>query len=83
MALRESDSRIVPQQPADQAGETKLGNASEGKAAKPSRETDRTSTVPSDGPSMLNRLARITTRAEQHPEEKFNNLYSLLKSGRH
>ena len=55
-----SDRRIVPQKPADQAGGTKLGNASGGKAAKPSRETDRTPTVPSDGASVLNRLDRIT-----------------------
>jgi group II intron reverse transcriptase/maturase len=27
---------------------------------------------------MLNRLDRITTRAEQHPRRSFNNLYSLL-----
>ena len=78
MVLRESDSRIVPQKPAGQAGGTKLGNASGGKAAKPSRETVRTPTVPSDGSSVLNRLDRITTRAAQHAEEVFNNLYSLL-----
>lgn len=73
-----SDSRIVPQQPAVQAGGTKLGNSSEGKAAKPSRETDRTPTVLSDGASVLNRLDRITARAEEYPEERFNNLFSLL-----
>lgn len=73
-----SDSRIVPQKPANQAGGTKLGNASGGKAAKPSRETDPTPTVPSDGTSVLNRLDRITMKAEQHPEEVFNNLFSLL-----
>ncbi len=27
---------------------------------------------------MLNRLDRITRRAEQHPEETFNNVFSLL-----
>ena len=78
MALRESDSRIVPQKPADQAGGMKLGNTSEGKAAKPSRDTDPTPTEPSDGLSVLNRLDRITKRAEQYPEEVFNNIYSLL-----
>ncbi len=73
-----SDGCIVPQQRADQAREMKPGNAGEGKASRPSRGTDRTSTVRSDGASVLNRLDRITERAEQQPEETFNNAYSLL-----
>ena len=73
-----SDGRIVPQKPAVQAGETKLGNASEGKAAKPSREPSRTPTVLSDGHTVLKRLDRITERAERNPKKAFNNLFSLL-----
>ncbi len=78
MTLWESDGRIVPLQLADQAGESKPGNSGAGKAAKPSRDPDRTPTVRSDGDSVLNRLDRITTRAEQQPAAPFNNLYSLL-----
>jgi group II intron reverse transcriptase/maturase len=63
---------------ADQASESKLGNSSAGKAARPTRDSDRTPTVLSDGDSVLNRLDRITTRAEQQPASTFNNLYSLL-----
>ena len=74
----ESDGRIVPLSLADQASESKLGNASAGKAARPTRDTDRTPTVLSDGPSVLNRLDRITTRAEQQRAATFDNLYSLL-----
>jgi hypothetical protein len=56
----------------------KPGNAGAGKAARPSRDTDRTSTVLSDGESVLTRLDRITQRAEMYAEECFNNLFSLL-----
>jgi group II intron reverse transcriptase/maturase len=56
----------------------KPGNAGVGKDARPSRETDRTSTVLSDGSSVLTRLDRITQRADRYPEERFNNLFSLL-----
>jgi group II intron reverse transcriptase/maturase len=73
-----SDSRIVPQQPTCQVGETKPGNAGGGKAAKLSRERDQTPAGRSDGTPVHLRLDRITERAEQHPEERFNNLYSLL-----
>lgn len=73
-----SDSRIVPQQPTGQVGETKPGNAGGGKAAKLSRERDRTPAVHSDGSPVHQRLDRITRRAERHREERFNNLYSLL-----
>jgi RNA-directed DNA polymerase len=73
-----SDSRIVPQQPTCQVGETKPGNSGGGKAAKLSRERDRTPAVHSGGSTVNQRLDRITQRAEQQPEEVFNNLYSLL-----
>ena len=73
-----SDSRIVPQQPTCQVGETKPGNSGGGKAAKLSRERDRTPAGLSVGNTVNQRLDRITQRAEQQPEEVFNNLYSLL-----
>ncbi|MEZ6099791.1 MAG: group II intron reverse transcriptase/maturase [Pirellulaceae bacterium] len=76
--LGKSDDRIVPLKREDQSRVSKPGNAGAGKAVRPSRETDRTSTVLSDGSSMLTRLDRITHRAETHPEESFNNLFSLL-----
>lgn len=81
MTSRESDSCIVPQKPEDQSGGRKPSNVGEGKAAKPSRDSDHTSTVRSDGPSMYQRLDRITERAEKHPEEAFNNVFSLLTYG--
>jgi RNA-directed DNA polymerase len=74
-----SDSRIVPQQPTCHVGEMKPGNSGGGKAAKLSRERDRTSAVLSGGNPVIQRLDRITQRAEQQPEEVFNNLYSLLQ----
>ncbi len=77
-AFRESDSCIVPQKPESQSGETKPSNVGEGKAAKPSRDADRTSTVRSDGPSVFQRLDRITERANKYPEEAFDNVFSLL-----
>lgn len=73
-----SDSRIVPQQHADQACETKLGNSSEGKAAKLSREPSRPLSIRSDGHTVLKRLERISERAECKPDEAFNNLFSML-----
>ena len=78
MTDRESDDRIVPQTSSSQPDGMKLGNASEGKAVGPLRDTDRTSTVRSDGPSVLTRLNHIHQRAESHPDEVFNNLFSLL-----
>jgi RNA-directed DNA polymerase len=78
MILRESDGCIVPLQPENQSGESKRGNSRAGKASKPSRDSDRTPPAPSGGDSVLNRLDRITRRAEQHPEETFNNVFSLL-----
>lgn len=73
-----SDSRIVPQKRTVQVRETKLGNASEGKATKLSREKDRTRPLHSDGIDVTKRLDRISDRAKSHREESFNNLFSLL-----
>ncbi len=73
-----SDSRIVPQKRTDQVRETKLGNVSEGKATKLSREKDRTRPLHSDGIDVTKRLDRISDRAKSHREETFNNLFSLL-----
>ena len=78
MTLRESDGRIVPQQHEDQSCETTPGNAGRGKAAKLTRDSDRTSTVRGDGFSVLSRLDRITKRAERDHAATFNNLYTLL-----
>lgn len=73
-----SDGRIVPVQRAFQARESNSGNSEAGKAAKLSRESDRTASALSGGIALRNRLARISARAERLPEERFNNLYSLL-----
>jgi RNA-directed DNA polymerase len=73
-----SDGRIVPLQRVNQARESNSGNAEGGKAAKLPRESDRTSPALSGGTAMHHRLARISARAERLPEERFNNLYSLL-----
>ena len=73
-----SDSRIVPLTRAVQVRETKLGNASEGKVTKLSREKDRTRPLHSDGIDVTKRLDRISDRAKSHREESFNNLFSLL-----
>lgn len=76
--LRESDGCIVPLRSEVQSGGDKSGNSDAGKAARPSR--DQASELPtlSGGTSVLERLDRITTRAESHGEERFNNLFSLL-----
>ena len=73
-----SDGGLVPSKREDQWRGVKPGNAGAEKAARPSRETDRTSTVRRAGSSMQTRLDRITQRAESHPEERFNNVFSLL-----
>lgn len=78
MTLRDSDDRIVPQRPEVQSGSDKPGNAGAGKAVKISRDSDDPSLTPSGETSVLERLNRITHRAETHPEEVFNNLFSLL-----
>lgn len=78
MTLRKSDDRIVPLKREDQSRGSKPGNAGAGKAVRPSRDPSDPPTVLSGGSSVLDRLDRITKRAETHPEEAFNNLFSLL-----
>jgi RNA-directed DNA polymerase len=78
MTFWESDSCIVPQQRADQARETKLGNASGGKAAKPTRDSSRTPTALSGREPVQNRLDRITERAKREPAATFSNVFTLL-----
>jgi RNA-directed DNA polymerase len=78
MTLGKSDDRIVPLKREDQSRGSKPGNAGAGKAVRPSRDSDDPSPTPSGGSSVLDRLDRITKRAESHPEEAFNNLFSLL-----
>ncbi len=78
MTFRESDDRKVPQKLDDQSRGTKSGNADGGKAVRPTRVQDAESPTRSGGSSVLDRLERITNRATTHPEEVFNNLFSLL-----
>ena len=73
-----SDDRIVPLEREDQSRGSKPGNAGAGKAVRPSRDSSDPPPTPSGGASVLDRLDRITKRAETHPEEEFNNLFSLL-----
>lgn len=73
-----SDDRIVPLKRADQACGSKPGNSGAGKAVRPSRDSSDSPPTPSGGSSVLDRLDRITQRAESHPEGEFNNLFSLL-----
>jgi hypothetical protein len=74
----QSDSRIVPQKRTDQVREMKLGNSSEGKAAKLSRASSGPLTRPSVGDSVISRLIRISDRAKSNTEEVFNNLFSAI-----
>jgi RNA-directed DNA polymerase len=78
MVRRESDRCIVPRKLDNPSSRTKPGNAGEGKASKLSREQVVPPTAPSGEPLVPSRLERITNRAEQHPEEAFNNLFTLL-----
>ena len=78
MTLRDSDGRIVPKQPEVRSGSDKPGNAGAGKAARISRDQDDPPPTLSGETSVLDRLDRITQRAKTHPEEVFNNLFSLL-----
>jgi len=71
MTPRESDDRIVPLKPEVQSGGVKPGNAGAGKAVGPSRDSELTPAVPSDGTSVPAGLDRITQRAESQPEEVF------------
>lgn len=73
-----SDDRIVPLKCEDQSHGSKPGNAGAGKAVRPSRDSAVTSSAPSGGSPVFDRLDRITQRAETHSEERFNNLFSLL-----
>ena len=78
MTLRDSDGRIVPQPPKVQLGSEKPGNTGLGKAVRIFRDQDAPPPTLSGETSVLDRLDRITQRAETHPEEVFNNLFSLL-----
>jgi len=78
MARRESERCIVPRTLGGSSSGTKPGNAGGGKASKLSREQVVPPTAPSGESLVLSRLERITRRAEQHPEEVFNNLFTLL-----
>jgi hypothetical protein len=73
-----SDGGIVPLKREDQSRGLKPGNAGAGKAARPSRNPVDPSTALSGGSPVTDRLDRITQRAETYPEERFNNLFSLL-----
>jgi RNA-directed DNA polymerase len=73
-----SDDRIVPLKREVQLRGSKPGNAGAGKAIRPSRDSSDALPTPSGGSLVLDRLDRITERAETHPEEEFNNLFSLL-----
>ena len=77
MIPRQSDRRIVPLRMSSLI-RLKPSNVGEGKASGPSRETVVPSTALSGESSVLSRLDRIKDRAEQHPQEVFNNLFSLL-----
>jgi hypothetical protein len=76
--LWESEDCIVPMKSAFQADGKKLGNASEGKAVGPIRVSNQASAIHSDGTPLLNRLERITKRADADKAARFNNLYSAL-----
>lgn len=78
MMLWESEDCIVPLTSADQADVAKLGNASGGKAVQPIRVSSPAPAIHSDGSPLLNRLERITKRAEANKAARFNNLYSAL-----
>lgn len=77
-ALRESDRCIVPQKLECQSSESKPGNSGAGKAARPSRDPDFEPPAHRGRHSVQDRLDRITTRAESHPSETFNNVFTLL-----
>ena len=68
MTLRESDGRIVPKPAEVQSVRRKLGNASVGKAARVSRDSDRTSSVHRDGIAVLSRLSHITKESRGYQE---------------
>ena len=61
MTFRESDGRIVPLKSGSQSDGMKPSNIGAGKAARVSRDPDRTSSVLRDGTTMINRPDHITT----------------------
>lgn len=61
MTIRESDGRIVPLKSGTQSDGMKPSNIGAGKAVRVSRDPDRTSSVLSDGTTMINRPDHITT----------------------
>jgi group II intron reverse transcriptase/maturase len=69
MADRVSDDCKVP---------SIAGNSEGGKAVRPSRDSRLTPNTRSGELAVISRLNRITSRAEQHPGEAFNNLFSLI-----
>jgi RNA-directed DNA polymerase len=78
IAFWESDDRIVPKRRDSQSRQTKLGNASGGKAVKLTRSSDRAVSVHRDGEPLLTRLECITIEATRDEATRFNNLFSLL-----
>jgi len=78
MTFRDSDDRIVPQRPENQSGGEKPGNAGAGKAVGISRDSSDPSPALSGGSTVLARLDRVFQRAKTHPDEVYNNLFSLL-----
>lgn len=69
MTFWESDDCKVPVTP---------GNAGRGKAVRLTRESSQTSTTLSGGPSVHERLDRITKRSKGDTAAKFNNVFTLL-----
>jgi len=79
MTDRESEQRILPLKLADQASESKPGNAGAGKALSPTRDSHDPSTIRSDGASVHDRLSYIHERAQQQPAADFANVFHLMK----
>ena len=75
---RESDGCEVPPKLEAQSSGTKSGNTDVGKAARTTREPASVSLAHRGESTVLDRLDRITQRAESQPTEVFNNLFSLL-----
>lgn len=78
MTFWESEDCIVPKKSAVQAEETKPSNVGGGKAVPLTRVANQAKAVHSDGTPLLNRLERITQRAESDRALAFNNLFSAL-----
>lgn len=72
MTFRESDGRIVPLKSGHQPDGMKPSNIGAGKAARPIRDPDRTSSVLRDGTTMRNRPGHIATdRRERQGEFRY------------